>query len=694
MNWNTAAADITINPKDSTEDILARVASVFQLPYLQIWEYTENPAAITLIQVLIGLIKDSSLNETRSRNTAANLEIQIERLNQSLDSVRSERDSLQLKQTELQNSTKDLMSQHEKLRTENKSLKSENKELLAQNRKLTEQLNRMKEEHFGVKSEKTEQLFEETMDGDEAKDPLGDEESGSGNENKDTRKSDKENTDRRGSGSRKPKEKGKRKEDLSKLPVQVVYEYDMEQLNKEYGENNWRFAFWNERTTVECIRITSYVKKTYTPVISYGLEHSMAAVPFEGALFQKSILSSSLLSNIAIDKFSMYTTLYRMEHDENRYGFFISRQTLSNWLNRAAMEFLIFVYQYLIDLLASCKYQQCDETTWRTLRDGRKAGAKSFFWVQRTSELQKEVPPIVLYILERTRNGKHLDEFFQKVIAKGEGEIWLVSDAYGAYISLAKRYPELFMICGCFSHCRRKFVYALELLKKDGIPEARLHDTVEWTAISLINNIFDAEEKLLPLSPEERYECRQTKVKGLVDEFFEYVKSLDPNEPSFSDLLKTAINYSLYQEERLRTFLKDGSVPCHNNGCERDVKRVALVRKNSLFSNTEKGGMCVGIYLTLINTAKANGADPYFYIKYLLDHMPKKVYAGKGNNDLDKMMPWSEEYRTYETEERIRLMDRVAPESKCSERPRTPRKRDKVPPTPASPQAPGAFAMA
>ena len=289
MNWNTAAADITINPKDSTEDILARVASVFQLPYLQIWEYTENPAAITLIQVLIGLIKDSSLNETRSRNSAAILEIQIERLNQSLDSVRSERDSLQLKQTELQNSTKDLMSQHEKLRTENKSLKSENKELLAQNRKLTEQLNRMKEEHFGVKSEKTEQLFEETMDGDEAKDPLGDEESGSGNENKDTRESDKENTDRRGSGSRKPKEKGKRKEDLSKLPVQVVYEYDMEQLNKEYGENNWRFAFWNERTTVECIRITSYVKKTYTPVISYGLEHSMAAVPFEGALFQKSM---------------------------------------------------------------------------------------------------------------------------------------------------------------------------------------------------------------------------------------------------------------------------------------------------------------------------------------------------------------------------------------------------------------------
>ena len=124
------------------------------------------------------------------------------------------------------------------------------------------------------------------------------------------------------------------------------------------------------------------------------------------------------------------------------------------------------------------------------------------------------------------------------------------------------------------------------------------------------------------------------------------------------------------------------------------MKRVALVRKNSLFTNTEKGGMCVGIYLTLINTAKANGADPYFYIKYLLDHMPKKVYAGKGNNDLDKMMPWSEEYRTYETEERIRLMDRVAPESKCSERPRTPRKRDKVPPTPASPQAPGAFAMA
>ncbi len=139
--------------------------------------------------------------------------------------------------------------------------------------------------------------------------------------------------------------------------------------------------------------------------------------------------------------------------------------------------------------------------------------------------------------------------------------------------------------------------------------------------------------------------------------------------------MKDAIQYALNQEMYLRRFLTDGSIPIDNGIAERSVKPVALYRRNSLFSFSVKGAESMVTIFSMIETARANDADPYFYLKYLMEQMPKHLY-NKGSEYMPDLMPWSEVYRRYEATERMNLVKAQAPPS--NERPRTPRKRKTV----------------
>ena len=122
----------------------------------------------------------------------------------------------------------------------------------------------------------------------------------------------------------------------------------------------------------------------------------------------------------------------------------------------------------------------------------------------------------------------------------------------------------------------------------------------------------------------------------------------------------------------MRRFLEDGNIPTDNGACERSVKPVALSRRNSLFSLTVSGAESSVVIQTLIETARANRADSYYYLKYLMEQMPKHLYE-KGREFMPEMMPWSEKYREYETRERLNAPWAQAPPG--NERPKTPTKR-------------------
>jgi transposase len=69
-------------------------------------------------------------------------------------------------------------------------------------------------------------------------------------------------------------------------------------------------------------------------------------------------------------------------------------------------------------------------------------------------------------------------------------------------------------------------------------------------------------------------------------------------------------------------FAADGTVPIDNNISERDVKRIVLNRKKSLFVGNERGGRTAAILSNLTSTRKRHTIDPQRYLTQLLVNLP------------------------------------------------------------------------
>ena len=180
------------------------------------------------------------------------------------------------------------------------------------------------------------------------------------------------------SSDHRKKRVGKRDEDLSKLPQSVQFRLDIEDLDEKYGKGNWRIAFWHNHRTVEVTPQTAYVRNTYSPVISVGLEHELKTIKNPDVLLNNSIVSASLAAEILYQKFFISLPLYRQELVFENFGLILSRQTMCNWVIRFAFDLFGPIYDYLKRLMLESTYHQCDETTLRVNNDGRSAGSKSF----------------------------------------------------------------------------------------------------------------------------------------------------------------------------------------------------------------------------------------------------------------------------------------------------------------------------
>ena len=254
-----------------------------------------------------------------------------------------------------------------------------------------------------------------------------------------------------------------------------------------------------------------------------------------------------------------------MEADFLRSGVPLSRQTITNWINRFSNDLLVTVADHMALLLVLRKYNQCDETPYLVIRDGRKAGTKSFMWVHTTSELDSG-NPIIVYRFELTRATNHLRRFYGDTGFSGT----ITSDAYCSYDTLEKEYPDIHG-SGCLMHVRRRFFYASLLIRIKGKTPEVFQNLPEIKALALIDEIIDADRPLKALPSVERLRIRQSEVKKKADAFFDYIKTLDADDPSYSEKLRDAIQYALNQETKIRRFLDDPMIPADNGFAERCI---------------------------------------------------------------------------------------------------------------------------
>ena len=556
--------------------------------------------------------------------------------------------------TEMRNTSTAMTRDYSKIQESNRKLQAENTQLKKDNKRLCEENAQLLRKVFGRQSEKVIYMDEENV----PEDPLS-EEAKDTEEPANEKPADLPDTPavgnagltvlpgKKGSKKKKPRHGMK----LDKLPADHIFNVNAEKLDALYGEGNWTIISWHVRRKVERIPELDYVQYTHVPVVAVGPERKLVALPFEDALRNYSIATASLVASIMFKKYALGIPLYRQEWDLQMRDFPLSRQDMANWIVYFALNLFGPVYDWLWQGLKKCRYIQNDETTLQVINDGRKAGRLSYMWVHMTSELCEEVNPIVIFAYEMTRKADHLREYFHDYAGT------MISDAFSGYYTFAGEHEDAITLAGCLMHARRPIALSAAVKGAAKLPETEQKAMPEYRLLHLLAQIFDLEKSFRGLSADERKTCRNEKVRPLLNEYFQVIHTLDPDNPEYSDKMKKGIHYAMNHETELRRFLDDGQIPCDNGACERYIRPFSVARKVWLFCNTLSGAKATAILYTLVETAKANNSDPYYYLKYLLDSMPAHM-DDHDRSFLADMMPWSDAFKDYVAKEKAELIQK------------------------------------
>jgi len=322
---------------------------------------------------------------------------------------------------------------------------------------------------------------------------------------------------------------------------------------------------------------------------------------------EKGFAGPGLLAYIVTSKFADYLPLYRLEDIFERQGFEISRATQSVWCGDVA-DVVEPLYQRMAERVRQSHVVATDDTVLPMLSVGHTQPARIWVYVG-----DQENPYNVFdFTLDRGREGpKHfLRDFTQTLLA----------DAYGGYNGVVT--GNAITRAGCWSHARRKFVDA-----EKTAPE------IAREAVSLLGKLFAVEKQAKEASVEERLQLRQRQSVPLLAELrqklLRWKEQLLPKHP-----MAEAVNYTLSQWAELNVFCSDGAVPIDNNVSEREMKRVVLNRKNSLFVGNPRGGRTAAILASLTSTCRRHEIDPQLYLTQLLVNLPSWPAR-----DLDAWLP-------------------------------------------------------
>ena len=78
----------------------------------------------------------------------------------------------------------------------------------------------------------------------------------------------------------------------------------------------------------------------------------------------------------------------------------------------------------------------------------------------------------------------------------------------------------------------------------------------------------------------------------------------------------------------------------HQWGIENSIRPFTIGRKNWLFSGSPKGAVASASVYSVIETAKANGLNPYKYLKFIFQDLPG-VQFGQYPEFLEDYLPWN-----------------------------------------------------
>jgi transposase len=152
-------------------------------------------------------------------------------------------------------------------------------------------------------------------------------------------------------------------------------------------------------------------------------------------------------------------------------------------------------------------------------------------------------------------------------------------------------------------------------------------------ALALFGALYEVERLAAELDAEGRWRLRHLRSKPIADTLHEWL-TLHRQRATDGTAMAKAIDYSLKRWAALTRFLKDGALPIDNNWIENRIRPIAIGRSNWLFAGSLRSGQRAAAAMSLIQSARMNGHDPYAYLRDVLERLPTQP-----NSRIEELLP-------------------------------------------------------
>jgi len=353
-----------------------------------------------------------------------------------------------------------------------------------------------------------------------------------------------------------------------------------------------------------------------------GCDQGMKIAPVPAQILPKSNAAPGLLAQIVTSKYADHLPLYRQEAIFERHGVSLPRATQAAWII-ALVEPLTPLLNLMDERLRTSGYIRMDETPLQVLKSEKTPGSGHWMWVRVAGAPRQR---ILLFDHHASRAGA-----VAEALLEGSGG-YLQTDGYAAYDGVAARLVLTHL--GCLAHARRRFFEAVKALPKE---QART-ETAAHEAVRRIDALYalEREAKAQGLDDEGRQRLRATRAVPLLHSLHDWAVARQAGTLP-SGKLGEAFAYLLTQWPKLVRYTLDGRLALDTNLAENAIRPFALGRRNWLFADTVKGAKASAALYSLIETAKANGLEPFAYLRNLF----KKLPHAKCVEDFEALLPFN-----------------------------------------------------
>jgi transposase len=333
--------------------------------------------------------------------------------------------------------------------------------------------------------------------------------------------------------------------------------------------------------------------------------------------------ASGLLAHTLISRFADHLPYYRQEAINARSGVHTPRSTLAAWAGQAGAA-LEPLYEAHKRFVLDCRVLHADETPVALLDPGAGKTRRAYVWAYARS--WHDPTPGVVYDFCLGRGAQYPVAFLagDERIGRRRWVGTLLTDRYSAYDTvLDERVHPDRRAAACVAHARRKF----DELAKAGT------SALGEEAIRRFGLIYEVEGEFAALYDHERQARRQELAKPLWDKLKKWLE-LERRLVVDGGPAAAAIDYTLNHWVALTRHLDDGAVPIDNNHLERQIKPWAMGRKAWMFVGSELAGQRAAMVMSLVQSARLNGHDPFAYLSEVLRRMPTQL-----NSRIGELLP-------------------------------------------------------